>query len=82
MPGSKSPRLAVGPVGYVRFHGALSKYYGRYADAALLEWTDWIMDQARGGRAVWCYFNNDPEAHAIHDAQTLRAMVRQATRPA
>jgi hypothetical protein len=29
---------------------------------------------------VWGYINNDPEAHAIHDAQTLRAMVRQAAR--
>jgi uncharacterized protein YecE (DUF72 family) len=38
------------------------------------------MDQRRDGRAVWAYFNNDPEAHAIHDAQTLRAMVRQASR--
>ena len=78
MPGSKSPRLAVGPIAYLRFHGGLSKYYGRYTDEALLEWTDWIGEQARAGRAVWAYFNNDPEAHAIHDAQTLRAMVRQA----
>jgi uncharacterized protein YecE (DUF72 family) len=78
MPGSKSPRLAVGPIAYVRFHGGLSRYYGRYTDEALLEWTDWIGGQARGGHPVWAYFNNDPEAHAIHDAQTLRAMVRQA----
>ena len=78
MPGSKSPRLAVGPVAYLRFHGGLGKYYGRYTDKALLEWTDWIAGESRAGRAVWAYFNNDPEAHAIHDAQTLRAMVRQA----
>jgi uncharacterized protein YecE (DUF72 family) len=80
MPGSQSPRRAVGPIAYLRFHGGLSKYYGRYSDAALLEWTDWIVGQARGGRPVWAYFNNDPEAHAIDDAQTLRAMVRQAGR--
>ena len=72
--------LSVGPIAYLRFHGGLSKYYGRYSDEALLQWTDWIVDQARGGRPVWGYFNNDPEAHAIHDAQTLRAMVRQAAR--
>jgi len=80
MPGSKSPRIAVGPIAYLRFHGGLSKYYGRYSDETLLEWTDWIMDQRRAGRAVWAYFNNDPEAHAVHDAQTLRSMVRQASR--
>jgi uncharacterized protein YecE (DUF72 family) len=80
MPGSKSPRLAVGPVAYVRFHGGISKYWGRYAEEALLGWTDWISKQAHSGRPVWAYFNNDPEAHAIHDAQTLRAMVRQTRR--
>lgn len=80
MPGSQSPRLAVGPIAYVRFHGGLGKYWGRYSDASLLNWTDWIGEQTRAGRPVWAYFNNDPEAHAIHDAQTLRAMVRQTLR--
>ena len=80
MPGSESPRIAVGPIAYLRFHGGVSKYWGRYSDKTLLEWTDWIAAQTRRGRSVWGYFNNDPEAHAIHDAQTLRAMVRQAVR--
>ena len=47
-------------------------------DAALRDAADWIVGRAREGRPVWAYFNNDLEAHAIHDAQTLRAMVRQA----
>ena len=80
MPGSQSPRLAMGPVAYVRFHGGTGKYHGRYPDARLLEWTDWVVAQVRDGRPVWAYFNNDPEAHAIQDAQTLRGMVRQALR--
>jgi uncharacterized protein YecE (DUF72 family) len=80
MPGSKSPAVAVGPIAYLRFHGGTGKYIGRYPDAALRDWTDWICDWAREGRAVWAYFNNDPQAHAIHDAQTLRAMVRQVLR--
>ena len=80
MPGSASPRVAVGPVAYVRFHGGVAKYWGRYSDEALLAWTDWIAGQARAGRPVWAYFNNDPEAHAIHDAQTLRGMIGQALR--
>lgn len=77
MPGSASPREAVGPIAYVRFHGGEGKYWGRYSDEGLLGWTDWMAEQARGGRAVWAYFNNDAEAHAIHDALTLKAMVRQ-----
>jgi uncharacterized protein YecE (DUF72 family) len=80
MPGSQSPDLAVGPVAYVRFHGGEGKYWGRYSDEALLRWTDWMMAEARRGREVWAYFNNDIDGHAIHDALTLKAMLRQAGR--
>ena len=80
MPGSKSERVAVGPLAYVRFHGGQGKYWGRYSDEGLLSWTDWILDQSRAGRSVWCYFNNDIHGHAIHDAQTLKSMVRQISR--
>jgi uncharacterized protein YecE (DUF72 family) len=80
MPGSKTERIAVGPIAYVRFHGGEGKYWGRYSDEGLLSWTDWIMDQSRHGRPVWCYFNNDIHGHAIHDAQTLKSMVRQMRR--
>ncbi|HEY0627042.1 MAG TPA: DUF72 domain-containing protein [Allosphingosinicella sp.] len=80
MPGSQSPRWAAGPIAYVRFHGGEGKYWGRYSDEGLLGWTDWIVEQSRVGRDVWCYFNNDIHAHAIDDALTLRAMVGQAIR--
>jgi uncharacterized protein YecE (DUF72 family) len=80
MQGSATPRWAAGPIAYVRFHGGEGKYWGRYSDEGLLDWTDWMVEQARSGRNVWAYFNNDLEAHAIHDAQTLRAMVAQAMR--
>jgi uncharacterized protein YecE (DUF72 family) len=80
MAGSACERAAVGPIAYVRFHGGGGKYWGRYSDEALLSWTDWIAAEARAGRPVWCYFNNDIGADAIHDAQTLKAMVAQATR--
>lgn len=80
MPGLESPRLAVGPVAYLRFHGGQGKYWGRYAERALLAAADWIAAQARQGRAVWAYFNNDIDAAAIEDALTLKAMVAQLTR--
>ena len=78
LPGFVTPRWAAGPIAYVRFHGGVGKYWGRYSDKALAEWTDWIVDQREQGRAVWAYFNNDIDGHAIDDAQTLKAMVRQA----
>ncbi len=78
MAGSATPRRAVGPVAYVRFHGCGGKYWGRYPDETLLGWSDWMTGQARAGREVWAYFNNDIDAHAIHDALTLKAMARQS----
>jgi uncharacterized protein YecE (DUF72 family) len=80
IPGGATPRWAAGQAAYVRFHGGQGKYWGRYPEAALLGWTDWIVAQAKGGRDVWCYFNNDIGGDAIHDALTLRAMVAQAMR--
>jgi uncharacterized protein YecE (DUF72 family) len=80
MPGSASARIAVGPIVYARFHGGEGKYWGRYSDEGLLSWTDWLVEQARGGRDVWCYFNNDIGGHAIDDAQTLRSMIGQIYR--
>ncbi|HVQ09647.1 MAG TPA: DUF72 domain-containing protein [Allosphingosinicella sp.] len=80
MPGSASERAAVGPAAYVRFHGATGRYWGRYSDEQLRGWADWMVAQAGSGRSVWAYFNNDIDAHAIHDARTLKAMVARAAR--
>lgn len=80
MPDLQSPRIAVGPVAYCRFHGGEGKYWGRYPDATLTDAADWMTAQARGGRPVWAYFNNDIDAAAIDDALTLKSMVGQAIR--
>jgi uncharacterized protein YecE (DUF72 family) len=76
-PGKASPRWASGDVAYVRFHGGVGKYYGRYRDEVLLDWSDWLKRQLEEGKSIWAYFNNDGEAAAIHDALTLKAMMRQ-----
>ena len=78
--GLVTPRWASGRTAYVRFHGAAGKYWGRYSDEALLEWTDWVLAQADEGRSVWCYFNNDIHGHALDDARTLKSMVGQMVR--
>jgi uncharacterized protein YecE (DUF72 family) len=80
IPAGATPRWASGPIAYVRFHGGVGKYWGRYSDDALLSWADWIVAHANSGRDVWCYFNNDIGGAAIHDALTLRSMVNQAMR--
>ena len=75
MRGSATERIAVGPAAYVRFHGAKGKYWGRYSDQAIHAWAEWLVDQARAGRAAWCYFNNDIHGHAIEDARALKAAI-------
>ncbi len=80
-PASSARASPWGSLAYVRFHGGRGKCWGRYPEEALLGWADWVGGAGpHYGRPVWAYFNNDTEAAAIHDAQTLRAMVRQALR--
>lgn len=71
MQGSASPRIAVGPFVYVRFHG-WTKYAGRYPDRYLDDWTAWLADRAAAGTDVFAYFNNDVGGHAPRDATRLR----------
>lgn len=74
MAGSASGQIAVGPFVYVRFHGA-QKYSGRYSDAMLRCWAEWLSDQHRSGRPLFAYFNNDVGGHAPRDAARLREMI-------
>jgi uncharacterized protein YecE (DUF72 family) len=69
------PLLVTSNVVYVRFHGAGVKYGGSYSKRRLGSWSEWMSEQAASGRRVFAYFNNDAEAHAVRNAQTLRAMV-------
>ncbi len=71
LPGLDVPRLAVGPLAYVRFHGAEEKYRGGYPDATLRSWGKWMEQQVRAGKELYVYFNNDAEARAPHDALRL-----------
>jgi uncharacterized protein YecE (DUF72 family) len=72
------PRLAVGPLAYVRLHGAEDKYRGRYPQSVMRTWSKWMELQLRTGKDLHVYFNNDAEARAPHDALRLRRMIRFA----
>jgi uncharacterized protein YecE (DUF72 family) len=74
MAGSATGRLSVGPFVYVRFHGPV-RYGGRYDDDLLNSWADWLRAQARDGRPIFAYFNNDTGGHAPRDARRLRGML-------
>jgi uncharacterized protein YecE (DUF72 family) len=69
------PRVITSNVVYVRFHGAGAKYAGNYTRRHLLQWAKWMNEQVRAARNVYAYFNNDAEAHAVRNAQTLRRLI-------
>ena len=77
MQGSSTGKIAIGPFIYVRFHFGTQKYGGRYDDARLDEWADWLAEHARAGRRVFAYFNNDTGGHAPRDAVRLRERIRR-----
>jgi uncharacterized protein YecE (DUF72 family) len=76
MTGIESPRALVGPSVYVRLHGYGSKYGGSYPTSALQAWADWLNEARATGRDGYVYFNNDRDAHAVHNAETLRNLLR------
>jgi uncharacterized protein YecE (DUF72 family) len=64
------------PFLYFRFHGPGGRYFGRYDTRRLEYWADVIVEQWRGGRDVFAYFNNDPEGMAVVNAVELRSLTR------
>lgn len=72
LPGLDVPRLAVGPLAYVRFHGAVEKYRGGYPEPTLRSWSKWMEHQLHSGKDLYVYFNNDADAHAPNDALRLK----------
>lgn len=77
MQGSASPIHPVGPLVYLRFHGAGERYGGSYSPQRLSAWADRIAGWAGEGRPVWAFFNNDIGGHAVTDAARLRSYVER-----
>jgi uncharacterized protein YecE (DUF72 family) len=69
----------VGPFMYVRFHGTTGRYHGSYADETLADWARRLVEAWRGGRDVYAYFNNDPDAEAVRNAAALQREVLRLT---
>ena len=81
MPGSATEPRPIGPLVYIRFHGARAKYSGSYSSQRLTAWADRIAAWAANGLPVWAYFNNDAAANAVRDAARLRALVAKRLTP-
>jgi uncharacterized protein YecE (DUF72 family) len=55
----------------VRGHGPGGHYHGRYSEAELQRWADWIRAQKADGLEVFSYFDNDVKSAAPKDALLL-----------
>jgi len=75
--GSAISEPIVGPFVYVRFHGTSGRYHGSYSRRQLDRWAHVLAEQTHRGKRVFAYFNNDPEAVATANAQTLREMIER-----
>ena len=77
MKGSATGKERVGPVVYVRFHGASGTYTGDYPNDRLERWAEWLDAQRIAGIDVYAYFNNDVGGYAPRNAVTLRRMLEE-----
>jgi uncharacterized protein YecE (DUF72 family) len=62
---------------YVRFHHGTRGRRGNYSRAELTEWTKTIRRWASDVE-VYAYFNNDWEAFAVSNAETMRSLLAES----
>jgi uncharacterized protein YecE (DUF72 family) len=71
----KVPNEITAKFTYIRFHGPTSaKYWGSYSDERLKKWAERIESWRGQVKAVYVYFNNDPEGAAVRNALTLKEL--------
>lgn len=66
-----------GDLKYLRMHGEEKLYTSKYSDESLAAWADTVAGWVDDGKAVFAYFNNDVEGHAVADARALRGLVAE-----
>jgi uncharacterized protein YecE (DUF72 family) len=76
----ETPWVATAGHVYIRMHGPLGRYRGKYPEAALQRLAGEIASLREEGRELYCYFNNDMEGFAWENARELEAMIGEAGR--
>ncbi|MDQ3395427.1 MAG: DUF72 domain-containing protein [Bacteroidota bacterium] len=66
---------------YIRLHGPWYKYQGSYSDEALDGWTNNCINWRNQGKDVYVYFDNDQDAFAAYNAQTMNRMIWEKDHP-
>ncbi|HET7626185.1 MAG TPA: DUF72 domain-containing protein, partial [Verrucomicrobiae bacterium] len=67
---------------YIRFHGLENGGAHNYTREELKPWAGHIRKQAKSGKSVYAYFNNDANVRAPNNAKMLMEMVgKSAVQP-
>lgn len=69
--------IVTAPIVYLRFHGWDGLYAGCFPDDELSWWAERIKEWRRQGLTVFAYFNNDVNAYAVQNAQTLKRLMQR-----
>lgn len=72
--GRETPLVTTSDLVYVRLHKPAGESW-RYDLATLNTWAGRIRAWSNAGKAVWCYFNNDPDTAAPANAHELIALL-------
>jgi uncharacterized protein YecE (DUF72 family) len=67
-----SPTLLTGRIGYIRLHGPVKPYTGKYTLKQLWPWIELICSWRSKVEQIFVFFNNDQEAFAVQNAQQLK----------
>ncbi len=74
--GKLSPKTVTADFVYIRLHGPeAAAYQGSYDTRTLAGWAGAFSQWVRGGKEVFCFFDNDEAGHAANDALALQEMV-------
>lgn len=72
----KTPLVTTADFVYVRLHGPLGAYAGRYSLPVLKKWAAFFRRESRQGKDVYCYFDNDQAGYAALNAKTMKQLLR------
>jgi uncharacterized protein YecE (DUF72 family) len=77
-PHRRTPVWRTSDWGFVRFHEGTGSPPPCYEERALSTWAERIARQWEADQDVFCYFNNDQRACAVHDAVAFAGLARRA----
>jgi uncharacterized protein YecE (DUF72 family) len=70
-----TPKIITADFIYVRLHGPKGAYGGRYPLKMLKEWAKFFRQEAKKGKDIYCYFDNDEAGYAALNALELNRLL-------